>query len=89
MYDLFQIYQCPKWRSIFCQNLKRNHKGECEWKFELDYIHANIKFNKADSLAYWPTKGGLFPGRAHFVFPEYSRWVHLGTNTLPMLKKCP
>lgn len=24
-----------------------------------------------------------------FVFPEYSRWVHLGTNTLPMLKLCP
>lgn len=24
-----------------------------------------------------------------FVFPEYSRWVHLGTNTLPMLKVCP
>jgi hypothetical protein len=24
-----------------------------------------------------------------FVLPEYSRWVHLNTNTLPMLKVCP
>lgn len=40
-------------------------------------------------MAFWPIKAGLFTGRANFIFPEYSRWVHLGTNTLPMLKICP
>ena len=24
-----------------------------------------------------------------FAFPEYSRYVHLGTNTLPMYTVCP
>lgn len=33
-------------------------------------------------------KNGMFTGRANFIFPEYSRWVHLATNTLPMYKVC-
>jgi len=33
-------------------------------------------------------KYGLFTGRACFIFPEYSRWVHLNTNTLAMMKVC-
>lgn len=40
-------------------------------------------------MAFWPLKAGLFTGRANFIFPEFSRWVHLGTNTIPMLKICP
>lgn len=24
-----------------------------------------------------------------FAFPEYSRWVHLNTNTMPMRFVCP
>lgn len=48
-----------------------------------------MSFNKADSVGNWPVKAGLYPGRAHFVFPEYSRWVHLNTNTIPMLTVCP
>ena len=49
------------------------------------YIHIYIyKYLKKQ-----PVKAGLYSGRAWFVFPEYSRWVHLGTNTLPMMKICP
>lgn len=55
----------------------------------MDFIHHNLQFNKADSLGRWPIKAGLYPGRAQFIFPEFSRWVHLATNTLPMLKICP
>jgi hypothetical protein len=28
-------------------------------------------------------------GRTMFAFPEYSRYVHLATNTIPMYKICP
>ena len=48
----------------------------------------NLQFNKADALGYWAQKNGMFTGRAMFVFPDQSRWVHLNTNTLPMLKVC-
>lgn len=47
-----------------------------------------MNFNKADSIGYWAQKHGLYTGRVNFVFPEYSRWVHLNTNTLAMLKVC-
>ncbi|CAD8132386.1 unnamed protein product [Paramecium pentaurelia] len=80
---------CPKWRLIFSDNLIKLSSGQWDWKFALKFLHNNVSFNKADSIAFWPVKAGLYTGRAHFAFPEFSRWVHLGTNTLPMLKVCP
>ena len=55
----------------------------------MEALNQNLRFNKADSIGYWPEKHGLFTGRANFIFSEYSQWVHLNTNTLPMLKVCP
>lgn len=31
---------------------------------------------------------GLWVGRSLFLFPDYSRYVHLGTNTIPMYNTC-
>jgi len=75
----------PKWRAIFSQNVRRVN-DKLSWDFEMNYLSRNIQFNKADSLGYWAEKHGLYTGRVRFIFPEYSRWVHLGTNTLPMMK---
>lgn len=52
------------------------------WNFELEYLYKNTNFNRADSIANWATKHGLYTGRFMALFPEYSRWVHLNTNTL-------
>ena len=42
-----------------------------------------------NSMSGWSTACGLYPGRAHFIFPDNSRYVHLNTNTLPMMNVCP
>jgi len=79
----------PQWRSIFRENIKRDLKsGTLRWNFEEEYLYHNVNFNKADSIGYWAEKNGLFTGRVNFIFPEYSRWVHLNTNTLAMFKVC-
>lgn len=75
----------PKWRAIFTQNIKRV-QDKLQWDFEMNYLARNILFNKSDSLGAWSEKHGLYTGRVRFIFPEYSRWVHMNTNTLPMLK---
>jgi len=66
-----------------------NSERKLRWSFEMEFVYKNIFFNKADSLGYWPYNIGLYPGRVLFLFPEYSRWVHLNTNTLAMHKVCP
>lgn len=81
--------QDPKWRQVFSSNLVQDPKSGLRWNFEMDYLHHNVKFNKADSIGYWAEKHGLLPGRAMFIFAEYSRWVHLNTNTMAMMKVCP
>jgi len=78
----------PKWRTIFAQNLKKVTDNLCEWNFELEYLHHNVTFNGADSIGYWAEKHGIYTGRPFFIFPEQSRWVHMATNTIPMLKVC-
>lgn len=76
----------PKWRALFNQNLRRVSERSFGWDFDLPSLLHNVKFNKADSIAYWAERHGLYTGRVRFIFPEYSRWVHLATNTLPMMK---
>lgn len=58
------------------------------WDFELEYLHKNLSFNKADSIGYWAEKHGMWVGKVMFLFNEYSRYVHLNTNTMAMLKVC-
>jgi len=80
---------CPKWRKLFVDNLTRVSDTRLDWNFAMEYLHHNITFNKAESIGYWATKHGLYTGRGLFIFPEYSRWVLMATNTLPMMKICP
>jgi pimeloyl-ACP methyl ester carboxylesterase len=79
----------PKWRAIFAQNLRRTGDRHFEWNFNLPYLLKNVRFNKADSVGNWVEKHGIYGGRAQFIFPEYSRWIHLNTNTLPFHRTCP
>lgn len=88
IHDLKTIISCPKWRSIFENNLHRVGGGY-EWKFEKNAVFSNLSSSQPSSLVNWPKTNGLYPGRACFVFPEYSRYVHLNTNTLPMMSVCP
>lgn len=37
----------------------------------------------------WTEKMGLWVGRYAAIFPEYSRWFHLNTNTMAIYKVCP
>ena len=86
--ELKQEIQCPKWRNLIQSNIV---KGEASyrWEFNVEAITHNLLSSTPNSLWEWPTTNGLFTGKSMFVFPEYSRWVHLNTNTLPMLKVCP
>ncbi len=86
--NLKQIISCPKWRALFNANLERSEEGYT-WKFNLETIRRNLMANTPSSLWNWCSTNGLFTGKANFVFPEYSRYVHLSTNTLPMLNICP
>jgi len=39
-------------------------------------------------LGSWNEKFGMFTGRVCFVNTDYSRWFHLNTNTLAILRVC-
>jgi hypothetical protein len=86
--DLKQEIQCPKWRSLIQSNIAKGDTSY-RWDFNVEAIANNLLSSQPNSLWEWPTTNGLFTGKAMFTFPEYSRWVHLNTNTLPMLKVCP
>jgi hypothetical protein len=86
--DLKSIVECPKWRSVFQNNLVKTDQGY-DWNFNFDRVNQNLQKDQPNSLWNWPKNIGLYPGRTMFAFPEYSRYVHMGTNTLPMLNVCP
>ena len=44
---------------------------------------------RLSDLAYWGPNYGLYPGNALALFPAYSRWVHLATNTLQFYNVFP
>lgn len=86
--ELKQEIHCPKWRNLIQSNIVKG-EGSYRWEFNVEAITHNLLSSTPSSLWEWPTTNGLFTGKSMFVFPEYSRWVHLNTNTLPMLKVCP
>lgn len=88
--ELKSLIQCPKWRSIFERNLIRSDAGSgYEWNFNFKNVWQNIGTDAPSSIINWTPLNGLYPGRSSFIFPDYSRHVHIGTNTLPMMKVCP
>ena len=86
--DLKAEIKCPKWRSVFENNLVR-HEGKYEWKFDVEACWNNINTDSPNSIVGWSSNIGLYPGRVCFTFPDNSRFVHLNSNTLPMMKVCP
>ena len=78
----------PRWRNIFLNNLEKEGSGH-KWTCNMEAIHHNLHSNFPCSLTSWHSSIGLYPGRSMFIFPEYSRYVHLATNTNPMYKVCP
>lgn len=86
--DLKSIVKCPKWRRIFESNLVR-YDGQYDWKFNMEAVLDNLRNNSPNSMTGWSKAVGLYPGRACFAFPDYSRYVHLNSNTLPMMSVCP
>jgi pimeloyl-ACP methyl ester carboxylesterase len=87
--DLKNNILCPKWRSLFQNNLVKAPEGGYGWNFNFDVVNRNLARDTPSNLTGWATNVGLYPGRANFIFPEHSRYVHLGTNTLPIYKVCP
>jgi len=79
---------CPYWRSRFLSSLVKGDNGY-EWNFNYDAVHRNLMKESPSNLTCWHSSVGLYPGRAMFAFPDYSQFVHLSTNTVPMYKVCP
>lgn len=73
----------PKLQALAAQSLRRSVSGN-EFLFNLDFAA-----NHWDDLVSWRPDFGLYPGRACFMFPEYSDYVFLSTNTVSMHKVCP
>lgn len=79
--------ECPKWRAIFKQNIEKE-KNPLQWKMNLDGLHKNMSKFQPD-VALWSEAYGLWPGQTFALFPAYSRWIHLSTNTLPFYNVFP
>ena len=86
--ELRQTIVCPKWRNIFLNNMIKTENGY-QWNFNYEAIHRNLSKESPSNLTSWHSSVGLYPGRAMFAFPDYSPFVHLSTNTLPMYSVCP
>lgn len=78
----------PYWRNRILNNLVKGDHGY-QWGFNYEAIARNLARDTASNLACWHTSVGLYGGRAMFAFPDYSQFVHLSTNTLPMYNVCP
>jgi len=76
----------PKWCEIFKQNLAMVSPGNYRWNFDLHGLLENVNHSTMEHIGAWNSHYGLWAGRSMWAFPEYSRWCHLGTNTLPMHK---
>lgn len=82
---LEQGIACPKWLSIFKQNLDND---KVAWKNNMEALYANTKMANPD-ISTWSESYGLWPGNALCLFAANSRWIHLATNTLPFYNVFP
>ena len=85
--ELKERIKDPKWRSIFHSQLYKEG-SKFNWNFNLNLLQRNLSSKQNDCLFNWPRNMRFWVGRALFLFPEYSRYVHLGTNTIAMYKTC-
>lgn len=88
-HDINKVANCPKWEKVLKQNLKMIAPSQYEWAFNMKGLADNLANANENHIGSWNANYGLWGGRSSWIFPEYSRYVHLGTNTLPMHKVCP
>ena len=74
--------QEPKLRALLEQNFKVN-KDVRQLDFNLPYV-----LDRFNDLIDWKWQYGIYGGRTRFIFPEYSHFVFLNSNTLSMMKVC-
>lgn len=75
----------PKMRAVLNQNLRQLGSRSFGLKFNMPAVSFLLEeFINWKNIDY-----GLYPGRVSFLFPEYSNFVFLGTNTLSMMRVCP
>lgn len=72
-----------KIRTLLEQQFKLNDKGKRQMMFNKELLNERI-----DDLVSWKSSYGVYGGRSRFIFPDSSEMVHLGTNTLSMMKVC-
>jgi len=75
--------QNPKLKSLLEQNFVLGKDGRRSMRFNLDFV-----LHRFNDLVNWKNSYGIFGGRTRFIFPEYSDFVFLNSNTLSMLKVC-
>ena len=71
----------PKMQALFKQNVLFLGNNSFGWDFNM-----NLVKNHLSHMVNWRTSMGLYPGRANFIFPEYSDYVFLNTHTNAMRK---
>lgn len=75
---------CKKTQELLSQNLQQIGQHD----FVLKYNNTAVS-EQFDELINWrKIEYGLFGGRVCFVFPEYSNYVFLNSNTLSIMKVC-
>ena len=75
---------CKKTQALLSQNLKQVGLRE----FILKYNSKAVTEQFEELINWRKVQYGLFGGRVCFIFPEYSNYVFLNSNTLSILKVC-
>lgn len=74
-----------KLQSVLSQNLKQVSLRDFNVKFNAPFVASQF-----DELINWKRiEYGLFTGRVCFLFPDYSNYVFLNSNTNSIMRVCP
>lgn len=77
--------QSKKMQAVLHQNLKQTGAREFQVKFNAPFVASQF-----EELVNWKRiEYGLFGGRVGFIFPDFSNYVFLNSNTNSMMRVCP
>lgn len=71
----------PKMQALFKQNVVFLGNDSFGWDFNMPLVRKHFK-----EMVKWNMFNGLYPGRANFIFPDYSEYVFLNSHTIAMKK---
>lgn len=83
--DIVEGVQSPKLKSILNQNLRQVGAQDFALKFNVPFVAEQFE----EYVNWKSVQYGLYTGRVSFIFPEYSNYVFLNSNTLSMMKVAP